>query len=177
MNNKRSKLNTNNISNIHINDNSINIDTPIITEHNNSQFIIESKQFVLTKIISIILTTIMSLYSFTVFYFFISAIFNINNDFISPIKIALKTSNDDIKSFLLLSLFIFLINFAFLFIWKTYNKKRYGNLNRRTMPSDTTDEDMLSLDLASIEDYKKLQNNDLIIFEKNPIKDLDEIKD
>lgn len=137
-----------------------------------NQFIVETKQHPLIKICTIILTSIISLYSIIIFLFFITAIFNFSIPFISTLKIALNISNTDIKTFLISALFLFFINYILLVSWKTYNKNKFGNLSRRTPPKPTTKEDILSLNLVSDYDYDKLQNEDVIIFNTNPIKDL-----
>ena len=82
-------------------------------------------------------------------------------------------SNHDIRMFLLKALICFGIFFVTLNLWKFYNKIKFGNLNRRTMPTDTTDEDMLGLKLVDVETYELLKTNKVIIFEKNPIKELE----
>lgn len=137
-----------------------------------NKFIVETKQHILIKLCSIFLTSIVSLYSIIIFLFFITAIFDFSIPFVSTLKIALNLSNNDIRNFLINSLFLFFINYILLLSWQIYNKKKFGHLNRRTPPKPTTKEDILSLNLVSEYNYDKLQNEDVIIFHSNPIKDL-----
>lgn len=137
-----------------------------------SKYIIKTKQNIFTKIVSYMVTLILSIYSILVIYFFVSAIFNFNNEYIGALKISMKITNDYIIRFLMVSALVFSIIFTLLNLWKVYNKTKYGSLNRRTMPLDTTDEDILALGLIGYKDYKRVKNDDFIIFERNPIKDI-----
>lgn len=137
-----------------------------------SSFVIKSKKNLLLELITLILTVCMWIYSIIVIYLFISAIFNHNDNFISIIKTALKVNNSDIQEFLAISILFFVLSFIILSTWRIYNKKRFGKLNRRSKPEDSTDEDILRLKLINIEDYEKMKNNRIIVFENNPIKEL-----
>lgn len=138
-----------------------------------NNFIIKSKQNPFKKLLTIMVTLVMWIYSIVVFYFFISAIFNENDKYISALKEALKMTNDDINTFLIIVLSLLIMCFLILFIWRTYNKNKYGSLNRRVYPEDTTKEEMLSLNLISEENFNKLQEQGVLIFEENPIKELE----
>lgn len=135
-------------------------------------YIIPSRQGVFRRIISLFFTTIMWLYTLSIFILFASAIVGYNNDFIGVIKELLKISNATIRNFLLWTFLFFLASFSILLIWRIYNKKRFGKLNRRVAPQPTTDSDLLDLDLMDLENFKKLSTGRYILFSKNPIKDL-----
>lgn len=137
-----------------------------------NEYVIKSKINIFKKIICLIFTTIMWVYSALAFVIFFSALFNYNNTFISLLKTSLNINNVYIIEFLLICLLIFAASFLILTFWKTYNKRKYGNLNRRKYPKDTTDEDMLNLLLVDPIDYEILQNNKVITFLNNPIKDI-----
>ena len=139
-----------------------------------SEFVIKSKVNILKKLISILFTTLMWAYSFLAFLIFVSAIINYNNDFISILKTSLNINNRSIIDFLLKCLIFFLGSYLILTLWKIYNKRRYGKLNRRQYPAPSTDEDMLNLGLIDPIDYKLLQNNKVVTFLNNPIRDIDE---
>lgn len=112
------------------------------------------------------------IYCIGVVLFFISALFNYNGPYISQIKIAFKMTNQDIRFFILMIICIWTFFFIGLWSWKSYNLKRFGPLNRRVKPKLTTQEDLLNLDLMNKEDFLLLHNSRLVIFEKNPIKEL-----
>ena len=57
--------------------------------------------------------------------------------------------------------------------WEFYNQKRFGALKRRTYLKSTTKKGLLNFKLVGEEGYTKLQNLKIIIFEKNPIHELD----
>ncbi|WP_042273551.1 poly-beta-1,6-N-acetyl-D-glucosamine biosynthesis protein PgaD [[Clostridium] dakarense] len=136
-------------------------------------FIIKSHQSFIKKIVCTVFTSLMWVYSFVIFYFFISALFDENNHFIGVVKTALKVTNYDIIKFIKTSIIIFIISFFILFCWRLYNKIRFGKLNRRSAPSTTSDEEMLNLNLIDLETYEILQREEIIVFEKNPIKELE----
>lgn len=71
-------------------------------------------------------------------------------------------------TFVILLLFIFIL--VLLYVWSIYNKKRYGNLNRRKYPKPASKEDMLHLNMVDEFTYEALQHAKEITFEKNPVK-------
>ncbi|PGS55233.1 hypothetical protein COC46_03585 [Bacillus sp. AFS041924] len=81
-------------------------------------------------------------------------------------------TNHDIRLFILFVMLLWIVFYFGLLGWKFYNLRRLGALNRRKYPKYTTKEDLLNLKLMSEEDYIKLQNSKVIIFEKNPIREL-----
>lgn len=137
-----------------------------------SDFIIKSKKNIILELLTILTTMVMWIYSILVVYLFGSALLNHNDKYISTIKIALKVNNQEIRNFMLLSIILFVISFIILFAWRTYNKKQYGNLNRRKPPIPTTDEDMLKLNLMQKDDYLYLKNNKKVVFYSNPIREI-----
>lgn len=137
-----------------------------------NDYIIPSNQGVFKKIISFFFTSIMWLYTLSIFILFASAIVDYNNDFIGIIKELLKVSNASIRNFLFWTFLFFVASFSVLFIWRVYNKKRFGKLNRRVAPQPTTETDLLALGLMDLENFEKLSTGRYILFSKNPIKDL-----
>lgn len=81
-------------------------------------------------------------------------------------------TNTDIRSFMLFVFFIWVIFYIGLWSWKNYNIKRFGSLNRRLPPDYTTTQDLLKLELMSIEDFHLLHQSRVVVFEKNPIKEI-----
>jgi len=64
-------------------------------------------------------------------------------------------------------LYIAIISFIVMIIWKIYNLKRFGKLNRRVYPLNTTIEDLVEffkLDKNRIQD---IQESKIIILEEN----------
>lgn len=81
-------------------------------------------------------------------------------------------TNHDIRFFILIVFLLWIVFYFSLLSWKFYNLRRFGALNRRKYPKFTTKDDLLNLKLMSEEDYIKVQNSKVIIFEKNPIREL-----
>lgn len=140
---------------------------------NNNDFIIKSKQGLIKKFLTIIFTFLMWIYSIGVFYFFINAMFNRNNKYFGVIREYFKMTNKDINKYLIIVGSFLIVVFLNIDIWRVYNKKRFGKLNRRVYPKDTTYEEMLNLNLITEENFEKLQKNTkFLVFEENPIKEL-----
>ena len=143
-----------------------------LNNQSDSLIITKSNQNIFKKISGFLFSLLMLCYMIIVSFFFISACFNYNNNFLSILKINFKVTNSDIQEFIMISIILFFICFSLLFIWKMYNKLHFGKLNRRKHVSPTTTEDMLSLNLTTLQTYKILQSNKIITFDKNPIFDL-----
>lgn len=135
-------------------------------------FIIKSKQKLGKRIIGIATSLILWVPMLIVFNFFISACFNYNDDFLRILKSYFKLTNEDIRYFIIISIIFFCLSFLILFIWKMYNKRRFGALNRRKEPKSTSDEEMLGLKLIEPEIYEILQAEKIIVFDKNPVREL-----
>lgn len=65
------------------------------------------------------------------------------------------------------TLYITVISFIVMIGWKIYNLKRFGKLNRRVYPRDTTTEDLVEFFGMSEDKIKELQESKLIILEEN----------
>lgn len=137
------------------------------------EFLIKSRQPFIDKIFAFIINAFLWLYMAVIIYFFMSAVFDYNDYYIGLLKISFNMSNYDIRIFLLKAFIYFSIFFTILLSWKYYNKIRYGRLNRRSKPLMTTDEDMLRLNLIDSEVYNVLKRDKVIIFEKNPVRELE----
>jgi poly-beta-1,6-N-acetyl-D-glucosamine synthesis protein len=134
--------------------------------------IIQTKIHWFREIVISILSIFVWLYCMGVVLFFISALFNYNDQYINQIKIAFKMTNRDIRDFIFMIFFIWFFFYIGLWGWKNYNLKKFGQLNRRLQPNLTAKDDLLSLELMNEEDFQLLHQSRLVIFEKNPIKDL-----
>lgn len=124
------------------------------------------------EIIISIFSILVWIYCIGVLLFFISAIFDYNDRYISLIKISFKITNGDIRSFLFMVFCLLLFFNIGLWSWKYYNLKRFGPLNRRAVPTPATKEDLLSLELMNEKDFNSLHQSKVVVFEKNPIKDI-----
>ncbi|MGM7719208.1 poly-beta-1,6-N-acetyl-D-glucosamine biosynthesis protein PgaD [Metabacillus sp. Hm71] len=137
-----------------------------------SGLIVHTKMNWLRELVISIFSLVVWSYCALVVIFFITAIFDYHDPYSSLIKMSFKMTNSDIRAFLFIILFIWAIFYLVLWGWKIYNKKRFGSLNRRTYPANATKEDLLSLQFMSEKDYDSLQQSNVIIFEKNPIKEI-----
>ncbi|GGE67441.1 poly-beta-1,6-N-acetyl-D-glucosamine biosynthesis protein PgaD [Priestia taiwanensis] len=139
-----------------------------------NEILVKTKHSFIRKIIALLFTLIFWLYTIVIFWFFLSALFNIYDPYMAIVKIAFNVTNANIRELLLLSFVLFLVSTAMLFIWRTYNKKRFGSLTRRSMPTHTTMKDWLALDLMDESDINMLQTNKVTVFYTNPVKELQE---
>jgi poly-beta-1,6-N-acetyl-D-glucosamine synthesis protein len=137
-----------------------------------SELIIRSKRNWLDEGIMIFLSLIGWSYCLLVLFFFISVFFDYNGRYISIIKIAFKITNKDIQIFLFNGFLIWLSFYIGLWVWRFYNRKRFGTLRRRTYPKPVTRANMLELQLMSEENYDLVQRSKLVVFEENPIRDI-----
>ena len=137
----------------------------------NQSFIIKSKKSWWREIIVGIFSFIVWFYCLTVVYFFIDAIFSLNNEYPRLFKIVFKMNNIDIRNFFKIGGILFVLIYLFLSIWIYYNKKKFGNLTRRKYPGITSKEDLMGLNAIDECTFEKLQNEKVIILETNPIKD------
>ncbi len=103
---------------------------------------------------------------------FLGAILNINSDEMRVLKSIIKVNNGDLREFMLVSVLWLLAFFTMLWIWRTYNYKRYGKLRRRSSPANTSKSDILELELVSEIMLYRLQNNKVVVLENSPIKDI-----
>jgi biofilm PGA synthesis protein PgaD len=137
----------------------------------NQSFIIKSKKSWWREIIVGIFSFIVWFYCLTVVYFFIDAIFSLNNEYPRLFKVVFKMVNIDIRNFFKIGGILFVLIYLFLSIWIYYNKKKFGNLTRRKYPGITSKEDLMGLNAIDECTFEKLQNEKVIILETNPIKD------
>ncbi|MGI6712460.1 MAG: hypothetical protein ACOX4L_07020 [Bacillota bacterium] len=82
-------------------------------------------------------------------------------------------TNDDIRKFFSFGGILFILFYLLLWLWVYYNRKKYGNLTRRKYPKPTTKEDLMGLNMIDESVYERLQNEKVIIFETNPVKDME----
>ncbi len=142
----------------------------------NEKYIVHSHVGMAHKLISILVSMIMWAYMLIIIEVFISAILDYNNEYLRLLKSSLKITNDSIQEMVVNTAIVFGVSLVTLLLWKIYNKKRYGKLNRRKMPEPTSDNEILALDLINPELYYKLKMQKVIILPKSPIKELHEEK-
>lgn len=132
----------------------------LIIEHNSSFW---------KRLLSILLTAIVWLYGLIVFLLFFTAIFHLKWITVDRIKLLLHINDSSLQMFFTLGVILWFIFFITLWIWRFYNKHRFGPLTRRKYPSPATDEEICALGLISEKDYKLLKNGQTVSFESNPI--------
>lgn len=137
----------------------------------NQSFIIKSKKSWWREGIVILFTSIVWVYCITVIYFFIDAIFSINNEYPRLFKVSFKMTNSDIQGFFKIAVVLLVTIYIMLLVWIFYNKKRFGSLTRRKYPGATTKEDLMDLDMIDEDIYEMLQEEKVVVFETNPIRD------
>lgn len=140
----------------------------------NQDVLVKTKRSFVRSFIEILLTVVFWIYTLVVSWFFVSALLNQNDRYIATLKSALNVTNEDIRGLISFGVLILIGSATLLFVWRTYNKKRYGPLNRRKMPTPTTLEELNNLGLIEPSTIEMLQHDKVIIFEKNPVKELEE---
>src|SRR3954466_16222168 len=102
---------------------------------NEEQIMIQAKQPLARLVISIIFSSVFWLYCAIVLWFFLSAVIGVNDRYSGVLKIAFKTTNGEIRTFLVIGLVIFCFFFpgsVFMEIlqqkeiWKLKPTKRAG---------------------------------------------------
>ena len=126
--------------------------------------------------IDVLLTCFFWIYSLLIATFFISAAFNFNNAVTRLMNDSFNTDNGDIRLLLLIAAGIFILFSISLSLNRIYNIKRFGSLKRRTYPRSTSMEELVGLNLVDEATIWQLQENNYIIFEKNPIVSLGQKK-
>ncbi|WP_404466951.1 hypothetical protein [Planococcus rifietoensis] len=114
-------------------------------------------------------------YTIIVMIFILSATTGISNGVTRTLNTTFKTTNSEVQAVIGFGFTMFIVIYLLLFTNHLYNKKRFGQLTRRTYPKMVTERDLLSLQLMSVENIEKLQSN-YVVFEKNPIISLEEEK-
>ena len=136
--------------------------------------LVATKRSFVRSFIEITLTLVFWTYTLVVTWFFGSALFDQHGGFIASLKAMLKVTNHDIRELLGLGSLALFSSACALYVWRTYNKKRFGPLDRRKAPTDTTREDWMKLALIEPDEIDRLQRDKVIVFEKNPVKELDQ---
>ncbi len=68
---------------------------------------------------------------------------------------------------LFISFIILLVEIVIMIFWKEYNRLRFGKLNRRKFPVDTTAEEIAEIMQTEAEKVRMMQKNKINIFEEN----------
>lgn len=142
-----------------------------------NSLIIESNKVSFRAFFIAVFTLIFWGYSLLVLLFFLSALVGFHNEYLDILKNKLGMPDSQLRHFIYWGAGIGLFFFILLWSWRIYNKNRFGSLRRRKYPHKTTDEDILALQLISKEDYMKLKNAKVIVFERNPIRAIKKQKD
>lgn len=137
-----------------------------------NELIIKTKRNWVHEVIIGFFSLLIWIFCLFVIFFFISALFNNNNEYLNVVKMLFKTTNIEIREFIYTVFAIFIACYLGLWFWKYYNTKRFSHLVRRKYPQPTSEEEVLALGLISKEDYDSLQNAKDITLKKNPIRDL-----
>lgn len=136
----------------------------------NRQFIIKSHRKWWREAIVVLSSLLVWLYCLSVVYFFADALLGLNHRIPRLLRIIFKMTSEDVRSFSLLVVILFISIFVLLYLWSFYNKKRFGSLERRRYPDPAVREDMLGLDMIEESIYEELQDTKEITFEMNPVK-------
>src|SRR5690606_25453416 len=137
--------------------------------HQEESFIIAGNRSWLHAGIDLVFTLFFWAYSLLVIAFFVSAVIGFNTPLTRVVNASFNTTNQDIRSLMILAVIIFFALYAILYVNRLYNKKRFGSLSRRTYPDDTSNEELELLNLMDIKTIEKLQNEDYADFETNPL--------
>lgn len=135
----------------------------------NKSFIIKSDRSWLREVVVGLFTLLVWVYCLTVVYFFVDALFSLNHEFPALFKTIFKMTNNDIWGIIKIGVVLLISFYILLIVWGNYNKKKYGSLRRRKYPAPTTEEDLMNLNIIDEISYEELQNERVIVFEKNPI--------
>jgi biofilm PGA synthesis protein PgaD len=139
----------------------------------NKSFIIKSKRSWLSEVVVGLFTLLVWVYCLTVVYFFVDALFSLNHEYPALFKTIFKMTNNDIWDIFKIGAILLISIYILLSAWGSYNKKKYGSLRRRKYPAPTTEEDLMKLNMIDEITYEELQNERVIVLEKNPIKNVE----
>ena len=137
-----------------------------------TKYLIKAKRNIFKVLLANALNVVMWIYVITAVMLFVTGVLDLNTEGFRILKAVLKITNEEIRVFVIISIVWFTISFLILWIWNRYNYRRYGKLNRRKYPGETTREEILKLDLISPEIYTNLQENKIIILETSPVRDI-----
>ena len=137
-----------------------------------TKYLIKAKRNIFKVLLANALNVVMWIYVITAVMLFVTGVLDLNTEGFRILKAVLKITNEEIRVFVIISIVWFTISFLILWIWNRYNYRRYGKLNRRKYPGETTREEILKLDLISPEIYTNLQKNKITILETSPVRDI-----
>ena len=138
-------------------------------QRSEEELIIVGNRSTFRFIFDVILTLFFWVYSLLVIAFFVSAMVGYSNSFSRILNMSFNTTNSQVRILLLIGVIFFCSFYVLLRTNRYYNKKRFGSLARRTYPKPVTNQDLNKLELMDEETIKRLQSEDYITFEENPI--------
>lgn len=134
------------------------------------QFIIKTKINPLRELVVLLFTLSVWSYCLSVIYFFLDALLGLNHAYPRLLRIIFKMESQEVRRLTLMGLLGFILIYLFLYGWSYYNKKRYGNLQRRRYPLPASREDLLALGRIDEQIYDVLQDAKFIRFSHNPVR-------
>lgn len=137
--------------------------------HQEENYLIVGNRSWFRVIIDLLFTLFFWAYSLLVVVFILSATLGFNNKVTQIVNASFNTVNSDIRELVFFGIFIFIVFYIILAINRLYNKKRFGSLTRRHYPTPVNHAELVALELLDDETILKLQHEDYIVFEKNPI--------
>lgn len=137
--------------------------------HQEENYLIVGNRSWFRVIIDLLFTLFFWAYSLLVVVFILSATLGFNNKVTQIVNASFNTVNSDIRELVFFGIFIFIVFYIILAINRLYNKKRFGRLTRRHYPTPVNHAELVALELLDDETILKLQHEDYIVFEKNPI--------
>ncbi|MFW6035639.1 MAG: poly-beta-1,6-N-acetyl-D-glucosamine biosynthesis protein PgaD [Halothermotrichaceae bacterium] len=144
------------------------------TQEEKLNYIIKSEKNWFLEGLLYIVSLILWGYCFFSLGFFLYAFFNIN--YITDIvkEELYFITNAEIRQFVIFSIIFLVIIYLFFWVWRIYNIKRFGNLDRRSYPEPTSKDELLNLGYLDQEKYKLLQRSKYLVLNKNPIINYDQ---
>lgn len=132
-------------------------------------FIIAGNSSRLRFALDLVLTLFFWLYTFLVVFYFATSLFAIENELSRLLHTTFNTTNRDAILLLAIGTGLFIIFYLALHTNRLYNKKRFGTKKRRVYPADVTLTELTGLGLMKEQEILRLQEEDYVVFEQNPI--------
>lgn len=132
-------------------------------------FIIAGNSSRMRFALDLVMTLFFWLYTFLVVFYFVASVFAIENDLSRLLHATFNTTNRDAILLLAIGTGLFIIFYLALHTNRLYNKKRFGTKKRRVYPAAITLAELTALGLMEEQEILRLQQENYIVFEHNPI--------